>query len=285
MHDSSSLSSSVLPRPHARNGVGRVRLAAAGMIPFGSCNVLPCNPPPKYRSPLKTRRRACIVAALLWLAATATGAGAAAARDKTASSAARDWCSAHCPDAARPDVQQEDDLNGAKHAAIVGCQKCGTTFLHAWLAGHPSIVAASARAEVRQSTTGLQPSLRRAVRVRAGASSQCAIPTRGARSRKRCTTWTSPVRRASAGAGTSSTGRTGCLARQRRSGRPSTCSMQRPPTCSTPAQRAGVPGPTNWSLASGCCCMRRPARGKQQAALPARRSRARAWVPADARPG
>jgi hypothetical protein len=63
------------------------------------------------------------------------------------STAAMDWCDAHCMDkpytAAEQAPHESTSPSELKLTLIVGCQKCGTTFLHAWLSRHPSVVAAS----------------------------------------------------------------------------------------------------------------------------------------------
>lgn len=64
-------------------------------------------------------------------------------------SAAVEWCDANCVDASdagEPAAHRNITPPSAKFTLIVGCQKCGTTFLHGWLSRHPSVAPASKNA-------------------------------------------------------------------------------------------------------------------------------------------
>lgn len=90
-------------------------------------------------------------AALLWIAVLLSTDASILDSGK---GSALDWCSANCPDAVVPQEQAGDMPPGAKYTAIVGCQKCGTTFLHAWLATHPGIAPALPSIKVRLQVRG-----------------------------------------------------------------------------------------------------------------------------------
>lgn len=72
--------------------------------------------------------------------------------DSSSSSSAVEWCDAHCVDASDAAGQTpHTDITppSAKFTVIVGCQKCGTTFLYGWLSRHPSVAYASKNAGIR----------------------------------------------------------------------------------------------------------------------------------------
>lgn len=68
------------------------------------------------------------------------------ASSEHSSTPALDWCDSHCldkSDTAGQTTHEDNTPPSANFTVIVGCQKCGTTFLHGWLSRHHSVVAAS----------------------------------------------------------------------------------------------------------------------------------------------